>query len=207
MALSPIRYGNWRLDSGFTGIQPAKMTLQQFIAKRGLARGRLSALKPVLISGRTGRRTPVMNSGVSALSIWPATATGSGNETQFIVNGVRITYDLRPIAGDCEIFDRASVILGKDEHIIPFTCRRNKIFLADIPRVKFSGYIGPIRNRTVTLDTMRFEPRPDGRGKQIFSPLYKVSESEFKMIKGERWLVSTQFKLEIRGVRQTEHIG
>jgi hypothetical protein len=130
----------------------------------------------------------------SSLSIWPATATGSGHETQFIVNGIRVTYDLRPIAGDCEIFDRASVNLGKGESIIPFTCSRDTILIADAPRVKFSGYIGPIRNRTVTLDTMRVEPRGGGRGKRIFSPLYKAFESEFQMINGKRWLVSTQYE-------------
>src|SRR5688572_18313188 len=97
------------------------------------------------------RRLAMIGVLFTSLSIWPATAAGSGYETQFIVNGIRLTYDLRPIAGDCQIFDRASVNLGKGEHIIPFTCIRDKIFLANVGRVTFSGYIGPIRNRTVTL--------------------------------------------------------
>ena len=148
------------------------------------------------MSDGSQRRRRIAMIGVlfTSLSIWPATAKGSGYETQFIVNGIRLTYDLRPIAGDCEIFDRASVTLDKGEHIIPFTCRRDKIFLADIPRVKFSGYVGPIRNRTVTLDTLRFEPRRGGGGKGIFSPLYKAYEWEFKIIKKQRWLVSTQYE-------------
>jgi hypothetical protein len=48
--VAPIRYGNCRLDSGFIGIQAPKMTLKQFIAKRGLSLVRLSAWKPVLFS-------------------------------------------------------------------------------------------------------------------------------------------------------------
>ena len=140
------------------------------------------------------RRIAMIGMLFSSLSIWPATATGSGYETQFIVNGIRLTYDLRPIAGDCEIFDRASVTLGEGEHMIPFKCRRDKIFLADIPRVTFSGNVRPIRNQTVTLDTLRFESRPGGPKKGLFSPLYKVFASEFKMIKGQRWFVSTQFE-------------
>ena len=140
------------------------------------------------------RRVAIIGVLFGSLSIWSTTATGSGYETQFIINGIRITYDLRPIAGDCHIFDRASVNLGTGEHIIPFNCIRDKVFLTDVGRVTFSGNVRPIRNRTVTLDTLRFEARPGGPKKGLFSPLYKAFESEFKMIKGQRWLVSTQYE-------------
>ncbi len=139
------------------------------------------------------RRTFTLTLLLSSLSFWSATAKGSGHDLQFTVNGTHFTYDLSSVRGDCDTFDRSSVDLKRGEHIIPFYCTRDKVFIAG-GRSFFSGNIRPLRNPNVTLNALKSEAKPGGEASGMFSPLNKAYETEFKTINGRRWLVVTQFE-------------
>jgi hypothetical protein len=142
---------------------------------------------------RLCRRTFSLALLLSSISFWSAAAKGSGHNLEFTVNGTHFTYDLSSVRGDCDTFERSSVDLKRGEHIIPFYCTRDKVFLAG-GRSFFSGNIRPLKNPNVTLNALKSEAKPGGEVNGMFSPLYRAFETEFRTITGRRWFVSTQFE-------------
>ena len=141
-----------------------------------------------------GRRILMFAVLVGLASLWPMAAKGSGDHLQFTVNGVRFTYDLNLVRGDCDAFDGSSIHLERGQYVIPFTCRRDRMLVADMARVFFSGNVRPLRNPNVTLSMLRSEAIRGGEVKWMSSQLYKAFETEFRTINGRRWFVSTQFE-------------
>jgi hypothetical protein len=139
------------------------------------------------------KRTSMLTLLLSWMSLCPTEAKAGRDHLQFTVNGVRFTYDLSSVRGDCDTFDRPSIHLKSGDYLTPFYCTRDKIWLAG-GRSFFSGVIRPLRNPNVTLTTLKTEAKPGGEAKGMFSPLYKAFETEFRTITGRRWFVSTEFE-------------
>src|SRR4051812_43288894 len=119
-------------------------------------------------------------------------ASGIG-EVAYEVNGITLTYNLRPVLRHVNADPPGVWSLKPGAGRIPFVALTDGSFVSE-PRTKFGASVTRLRSPVTSLEKLPAEARPGGEAQYMFFPKNKPVSLSFALVGERRWLVSTRFE-------------